>query len=86
MKIVRVEPLGDFNLLITFQDGQQRIFHGRDLWKAKKRFLPLKDLAFFNKAEIYECEHTIGWPLDDIQISPEWLVKWSEPIRSVRIA
>ena len=81
MKLIKVKPIGNFDLLVTFEDGQQRVFHGKELWKSRPRFLPLKDIAYFNQAEIYECQHTIGWPgKDDLQISPEWLMQWSTPV------
>ncbi len=81
MKLVEVKPLGNFEILLVFEDGQRRIFHGKNLWKDRKRFLPLKDINYFNQVEIYECLHTIGWPgPDDLQISPEWLWRSSTPI------
>lgn len=73
-------PLGHFNVLVTFVDGTKRIFHGKKLWKDRKRFLPLKDIDFFNQVGVYESQYTIGWP-GDLEISPEWLMEWSEPVK-----
>lgn len=81
MKIESVEPVGDFNVLISFSDGSQRIFHGEKLWSIKKKFNPLKNIELFNMVQIYDCEHTICWPFgEDVHISPEWLHEWSTPI------
>ena len=86
MKLVKVEPLGDFEVLLVFEDGERRIFHGKNLWKNRKRFLPLRDIDYFNQVEIYECQHTIGWPgSDDLQISPEWLWNESTPVAEGRL-
>ena len=80
MRIKSVNPLGKFDLMITFHDNSRRIFHGRDLWKEKKRFEPLKNIMYFNTAGIHESEHTISWPFNHLEISPEWLMEWSTPV------
>ena len=79
MKLKSVKPIGEFNLMIEFTDGSKRVFHGKNLWKEKKKFEPLRDIVYFNTAEIHESEHTIGWRFNDLQISPEWLMEWSTP-------
>ena len=87
MKLTEVKAIGNYDVLVTYANGEQRIFHGRDLWKSRKRFRPLRDLEFFNRVEIYECQHTIGWPgPDDLQISPEWLWEWSTPVSKTSVA
>ena len=79
-RLKSVNPLGNFDVLIEYTDGTRRIFHGKELWKDRKRLRPLKDINYFNQVEIYMCQHTIGWPgPNDLQISPEWLYLWSTP-------
>lgn len=78
MRLLNVKPLGHFDVLCTFKDGSKRIFHGKSLWKDRERFLPLKDIDFFNQVSIYESGDTLGWP-GDLEIAPEWLWNWSEP-------
>ncbi len=51
MKLAEVKPIGNFDVLITYENGEQRVFHGRDLWKQRKRFRPLRDLDYFNRVE-----------------------------------
>ena len=80
MKLSAVKPMGNYDILITYEDGSQRIFHGYGLWDVSRRLAPLKDITFFNKVKIYDCQHTIGWPgPGDLQIAPEWLEEWSTP-------
>ena len=68
--------LDKYNLLITFNNDEQRIFNGQqffdDPW-----FAPLKDVSLYRQA-IIVYETTIEWP-GGIDICPDDLYIFSTP-------
>lgn len=74
--VVRVEPREDSTLLLTFENGESRIFDMKPLLN-KKPFTKLNDFALFSKAKIELG--TVVWP-GNIDIAPETLFDKSIPI------
>lgn len=66
----------DYTLLITFIDGEQRIYNARPLLD-KAIYSSLKNIAFFLGAKA-DCG-TVIWN-DDIDIAPEHLYECSRPV------
>lgn len=57
--VTGVEVMDDYNLLLTFEDGAQKIYDMKpELWG--EVFEPLKDREYFKKVYV-ECG-TINWP------------------------
>ena len=68
----------DYTLLLTFSNGETRIYNAKDLL-SKKIYEPLRNLPFFMSAKV--SGDTVVWN-DDIDISPEHLYECSNPVRS----
>ena len=73
-----VTPQHDYTLLLTFADGQKRIYDARPLLK-KKLYAQLQNLDVFQSAQAF-CG-TVVWR-GDIDIAPEHLYECSKPISS----
>ena len=75
----KVVYLDGYNLLITFNNDEQRIFNASqffdDPW-----FSPLKDIALYKQVAIV-YETTIEWP-GGIDICPDDLYAFSKPYTS----
>ncbi len=74
--VKEVQPQKDYTLLITFADGAKKIYNARPLLD-KSIYAQLKNPAFFLMAKAY-CG-TVVWN-DDIDIAPEHLYEYSEPV------
>jgi len=75
-RVNSVVPLEDYKLLLTFDNGERRIFDAKRLLDMKA-FAPLKNKPFFNLVRI---EHdTISWP-EDIDYCPDTLYMQSAPV------
>jgi hypothetical protein len=70
-----VEAIHDFNLLLTFNDGEQRCFDMRP-YLHYPVFHRLENPVFFSLAHI--DYGTVIWP-GDIDIAPETLYEYSVP-------
>jgi hypothetical protein len=68
-----VKPLKDYRLLITFENGEQRIFDVTP-YLTKGMFAQLKDPAVFNSVHI--SFDTVEWS-NGVDICPETLFKES---------
>ncbi len=74
--IVReVEPRSDYSLLLTFANGEKKVYDATHLL-SKPIYAPLKTQAFFLKAKAM-CG-TVVWS-DEIDIAPEHLFDASKP-------
>lgn len=75
-KIVSVEPLDDYKVLLTFSNNEKRI---KDMkpYLNKGVFKKLKDKNFFNSVHI--SFDTISWD-DEIDICPDTLYETSIPL------
>ena len=70
-----VAPQRDYTLLITFVNGEKRIYNARPLLN-KAIYSALRNIGFFMKAKA--CCGTVIWD-DDIDIAPEHLYECSRP-------
>jgi len=62
--VVFVEPFGDYRLRIRFDDGVEGIIDIKQLVEFTGVFEPLRDPAFFAKANVHPELGTICWPND----------------------
>ena len=76
--VQEVIPKDDYTLLITFADGEKKIYDARPLLD-KPIYAELKSLAFFLSARA-ECG-TVVWS-DDVDIAPEHLYECSVPVEN----
>ena len=71
MKIIKVEPLQDFRLLITYEGQEKRIFDMKKCWLWNKgAFLQLHDFTEF--AKVQPIFDTVQWS-NGLEIAPEEL-------------
>ena len=76
--VTDVYPQADYTLLLTFADGEKKIYDARPLLK-KPIYSQLNSLSFFLSAKAeYD---TVVWN-DDIDIAPEHLYECSKPIEN----
>lgn len=71
-----VRPKDDYTLLLTFADGEKKIYDARPLLN-NPIYAQLKSLPFFLSAKA-ECG-TVVWS-DDVDIAPEHLYECSVPV------
>ena len=74
--IAAVEPRKDYSMLLTFANGEKRLYDARPLL-GKRICERLKDVNFFLRARA--MYGTVVWT-DDIDIAPEHLYECSVPI------
>ena len=74
--VVDVTARNDYTLLLTFQDGQKKVYDAHPLLD-KPIYSCLRSLPFFLSARV-ECG-TIVWS-DDVDIAPEHLYECSVPV------
>jgi len=68
-RVSKVEPMDDYELLITFNNGELRVFDAKPLF-SMNAFKSLKSKAFF---ESVKADHgSILWP-NDIDYCPDTL-------------
>ena len=81
IEVEKVFPLNDMMLLLTFNNGEKRLYDASKLLEYQA-FQPLKDEAVFNSVRV---EHgVIIWLDGEIDIAPEALYKnsfaYQEPL------
>ena len=74
--VAQVEPRKDYSMLLTFENGERRVFDARPLLK-KRLCAELNDINFFMQAKA--MYGTVVWN-DEIDIAPEYLYECSAPI------
>ena len=78
LQIVAADRLGDYRLMVTFNDGAKRIFDGHSLLNGPV-FAPLADEKVFNDYALdYE---TLTWLNGEVDIAPEFVYEHSERVR-----
>ena len=70
-----VQPQPDYSLIITFANGEQRIYDARPLLK-ENIYAQLRNPTFFLRAKA-DCG-TVVWS-DEVDIAPEHLYECSVP-------
>lgn len=77
-QIVAADRFGDYRLMVTFNDGEKRIFDGHSLLDGPV-FAPLADEKVFNDYALdYE---TLTWLNGEVDIAPEFVCEHSEKLR-----
>lgn len=74
--VITVKPQKDYTLLLSFANGEQKLYDARPLLE-KSIYKPLNNLSFFLTAKA-ECG-SVAWN-DDIDIAPEHLYEASLPL------
>ncbi len=75
--VATVEPHSDFTMLVTFENGEKRLYDARPLLK-KPISSALNDLSLFMQARA--AFGTVVWN-DDLDIAPEHLYHFSIPVQ-----
>ncbi len=68
-KVVSVTPQDDYSLVLTFDDGAQRVFDSRP-YLNNGIFVELKDLNYFRQVRV--AFNTVQWPHEQ-DFAPETL-------------
>ena len=75
-RVVSVKPEKDFLLIVEFNNGEQRLFDAKPLFKYPV-FKQLEDKSFFSLVKV---DHgTVMWPCD-IDYCPDTLYAESKPM------
>lgn len=75
-RVKTVCPIEDFQLLLTFKNGEERVFDVKP-WLEKPIYSPLKDVEIFKKA--HTVFGTVSWN-DEIDFCPDTLYLESRKI------
>ena len=76
--VKEVEPQKDYTLILTFANGERRVYNALPLLK-KNIYAPLKNIAFFMDAKV--DGDSVIWN-DEVDIAPEHLYECSIPADS----
>ncbi len=72
-----VEPKEDFILLLTFENGEQKLYDCKPILLEYPAFACLKNPTLFNK--VYVEHHSVAWN-DELDIAPEDLYERGIPV------
>ncbi|MBS0626351.1 MAG: DUF2442 domain-containing protein [Verrucomicrobia bacterium] len=79
MRIIQVEYITEYKLKLTFDNKETKIVDlSEKIKNAKDVFLPLKDLDFFKKVAVDDCQLSIFWP-NGADICPDVLYEMESP-------
>lgn len=70
LEIIKAEYLDGYRMLISFNDGQRKVFDFSSLIDKYPVFMPLKNLEIFKS---YTITDTLEWNDSTIDIAPEYL-------------
>ena len=70
LEIIKAEYLDGYRMLISFNDGQRKVFDFSSLIDKYPVFMPLKNLEIF---KFYTITDTLEWNDSTIDIAPEYL-------------
>jgi hypothetical protein len=63
MRIIKVEYIEGYKIKLTFGNKETKIVDlSKKIKNAKGIFLPLKDVEFFKKVAVDDCQLSIFWP------------------------
>ena len=62
--VVSVQPLPEYRLRVTFDDGVQGVVNVREMVQFTGVFEPLRDPAFFTQVRVNPELGTVYWPND----------------------
>ncbi|MCR4823003.1 MAG: DUF2442 domain-containing protein [Treponema sp.] len=75
-QVINVEPTNDYNLILTFKEGDKRIFDFSPLLTHEIN-KPLRNIKFFMKAKVHH--NTVMWN-KELDMCPEYLYENSVQI------
>lgn len=75
MQIISVKPLEDMMMILTFSNGEQRLFDASVL--SGSAFEPLSDVFIFNDCKI--VDGIVTWLDEEIDCAPEFMYQNSYP-------
>ncbi len=81
--IIDVEYLEDYKLLLTFENGVEKVVDLESHLEGEV-FEPLKDLEYFKQVRVNEDTETIEWP-NDADMAPEFLWDIGEEIKAAKV-
>lgn len=62
--VVSVQPLPEFRLRVTFDDGVQGVVNVQEMVQFTGVFQPLRDPAYFTQVRVHPELGTVYWPND----------------------
>jgi hypothetical protein len=62
--VVSVQPLSEYRLSVTFDDGAQGVVNVREMVQFTGVFQPLRDPGFFAQVKVNPELGTVYWPND----------------------
>ena len=77
-RVSAVSPMSNYELLLTFDNGEKRIFDVKPLLSMKV-FKPLQNNTFFKSVKV--AYGSVLWP-NDIDYCPDTLYSESTPVKS----
>lgn len=69
-RVKEVTPLENYELLITFTNGEERVFNVKPLIRERQRFKELDNIVLFNSVKA--SHGTVEW-IHEQDICPDWL-------------
>ncbi len=82
--IVDVEHLGEYRLLLTFENDERREVDIAKVVSLDGVFEPLKDLDYFRQVRVAADVGTIVWP-NGADLCPDVLYEESRPVADVGV-
>ena len=71
-RLAAVEPQPDFTLLLTYEDGEQRVYDMKPLLDKGGVFEPFRDYAAFQRVYL-DDEQAVSWDIDpDVDSEIVW--------------
>lgn len=67
--IIEVKPLSDYRILLTFENGEKKVFDVKPLFD-RPRWQELKAVSLFMTVKVWEG--TVQWS-NGLDICPQWL-------------
>jgi len=77
-RVTKAVPMPDYQLLLSFTNGEKRVFDAKGLL-CYKVFKPLENKQFFDLVQV--AHGTVLWP-NDIDYCPDTLYMQSAPVSS----
>ena len=77
-RVMKAVPMADYRLLLSFTNGEERVFDAKALLPFKV-FKPLENKQFFDLVQV--AHGTVQWP-NDIDYCPDTLYAQSAPVSS----
>jgi hypothetical protein len=81
LSVKKVKPLNDYKLLLTFGDGEERVFDVSP-YLSMGKFSELRDISMFNSVAVRF--DTIEWA-NHLDMDPEFLYEKSVGIEQVKV-